>query len=517
MTRTHLIFLFAFVFNLLNAQELLIPFKKSNHFGLVNQDGKTVVEPTYNSLNWLTGKYFASVIEKDGVEMRGLFYRDKEIIKPQPAYFYRVMPEMMIMGALKESKEHNTKSAFVLYDSNGNKIESAEFRKLEMIATAGQSSLNPGKQRYALLYSENFDRTTGIFIYDADEKKIKEWFFESVTAFKTLDKSKIGDIYYISYTDAQNKTQRKIITITKEYFEFDDLVGEIPEKQVVGTSEQPIVKSETVKSNKAKKTLYKEENGELIMKIGEESQKINLPKGVVPIFKHNKIKNQAGNLIFIENEKYGWINDGKLTPAVYDSLVYFGNDYYLGCQKNGGKMSCGTFDLNFNPVIPMEYDSVLGIMKRFEFLPQRGTANHSLEINEKSKSGGSDELSYSVPAFANVVAYKNGKASLLKLNGSKILMNDYDEIGQNGLNIPAEVSTDFIILKKDGLYGLIFSVPDVESGANIQQITEPVFELFPAFLIKDYYEQKGQLLIGLFNENGHFEAYATDFGVVYSD
>lgn len=520
MKKISLLIFWLILSTFLNAQEVLIPYKKGNQFGLINQNGKTIVAPQYDGLNWLTGKYFISTVKNQNLNLHGLLYKDKEIIKPQPSLMYRVIPEMMILGVLKDIQKPEDSNAlrYELYSANGQKIKAAEFSRLELIGTTGKSQINPDQPAQAVLYAEDFQHRPGVFVFDGDNQRIKEWLFKDVTDFKVLNKSKIGDIYYMSYTDSLKKSQRKILKITSENYSFEDLIGEVPEQQIVGTNKNAEIKGkESITPKHKKKSLYKDENGKLIFQNDEETREIEPPKEVEPIFKYNKLKNQTGNLIYKKENKFGWIQDGMLTPAEFDSLAYFGNDQYLVCNKQHSKFSCGTFDLNLKTVLPIEYDSILGAMNRFVFIPKQGTSDFELKMTSGVRKSKPDEVSYILPVFGVIAAYKDGKVTILKTDGTKVFDTEFDEIGSNGLSLPGEVKTEFTVLKKDGLYGLLFSIYDSESGKNLQQIIEPIFKYYPAFYIKDYYEQPGYILFGLYDENGHFETYASDFGVMYAD
>lgn len=505
----------------LNAQDLLIPYKKAGKFGLIDQNSKIKIEPKYDQLNWLTGKYFISTVKEGNTVLHGLIHKDKEIIKPQSSLIYRVLPDMMILGVLKDGAELDSPLRYVLYDSNGKKVESAEFKKLELMGTAGIGK-NSGTKRpkYALLFSEDFRNRPGIFVFDGDTGKIKEWYFKEVTDFKLLRKNKVGDTYYFSYKDSENKEQKKILKITKENFSFEDFSDEVPEPEIIGTDKNTVIQSkETARNQKhGKRSLYKEEDGKVLYrKDSSEFRRLELSKDILPIFKYTKIKNQAGDLIFKSNNKFGWIRDGEPTKAIYDSITYFGNDYYQACLKKENKFKCGTFSLNLQPVLPIEYDSILGVMNRFGFEPIKGSSDFELKMKPGSGNLEPDEISYVQPVFRNIVGYRDGKAFLMSPAGDQMFSSGFDEVGRNGLNLPGEIETDFIVLKKDGLYGLILTEYDRDSDSNIQQTIEPVFNAYPAFYIKNYYEQPGYILFGLYDENGHFSAYASDFGVVYSD
>lgn len=505
----------------LNAQDVLIPFKKTDKFGLIDQNSKIKIEPKYDQLNWLTGKYFISTVKEGNSVLHGLIHKDKEIIKPQPSLIYRVLPDMMILGVLKDGAETDSLLRYVLYDSNGKKIESAEFKKLELMGTAGIGKNSETKRpRYALLFSEDFQDRPGIFVFDGDTGKIKEWYFKEVTDFKLLRKNKAGDTFYFSYIDSNKKEQKKVLKITKDNFGFEDFIGEVPEPEIIGTDQNTEIKSkETVRSGKhEKRSLYKEENGKILYrKDSAEFRTLELSKEILPIFKYTKIKNQAGDLIFKSNQKFGWIRDGEPTKAVYDSITYFGNDYYQICLKKGNKFKCGTLSLDLQQVLPIEYDSILGVMNRFEFEPKKGSSDFELKMKPGTGNMNPDEISYVQPVFKNIVGYKDGKAFLMSPAGDQMFSSGFDEIGRNGVNLPGEIETDFIVLKKDGLYGLILTEYDRDSDSNIQQTIEPVFNTYPAFYIKNYYEQPGYILFGLYDEKGHFSAYASDFGVVYAD
>lgn len=503
----------------LNAQEVLIPFKKENRFGLIDKAGKIVMKPQFDELIWLTGKYFVSTVRSDENELHGLIFKDKELIKPLPNAIYKVVSEMMILAIVKDNNKTTDSFTYDLYNYKGEKINLPKLSSLDLIKTFATSNRNPKVPKYALLYVRDSQQHSGIFLYNADESRVEEWLFKDGLNFKMVNANKDGNSFYFSFVDTKGKENLKELKITQKDYSFSDVgsLSEIP-TTTVGTDKNPIEKTNEVRSpSREKKSLYREENGKLLFSKDELTFEVKLSQDMVPIFKYSALKNQTGNLIYKENQKFGLIVDSLPSQAVYDSLAYFGNDYFMACQKMDSKLKCGTLDLNLKTAIPIEYDSILGVMNRYEFVPKTGTKDFELKLKADTKKVVAKEISFVLPVTNSIVGYKNGKVFLMKADGSLILPTGFDEIGRNAMKLQGESKTDFIVLKKDNLYGVILSVFDPVLKENVQLTIEPSFKFFPTFYIDDYYGEQGEILIGLHNKNGHFEAYASDFGFVYSD
>src|SRR5690606_25937583 len=116
-----------------------------------------------------------------------------------------------------------------------------------------------------------------------------------------------------------------------------------------------------------------------------------------------------------------------------------------------------------------------------------------------------------------VIAYKDGKVGMMKLNNEIVFPVEYDEIGENSIRPFGNRISNFIVLKKDNHYGVVMMAYDPVTKETYQQTIEPLFPYFPAFYLNDYYNQPGLKLFGLMDEKGNFITYASEIGKLYMD
>src|SRR5690606_23418603 len=176
---------------------------------------------------------------------------------------------------------------------------------------------------------------------------------------------------------------------------------------------------------------------------------------------------------------------------------------------------CGTLDLTGKAVIPMEYDSIFGQMKVYELNPNSGKLQLVVDKNVSPVKIQQKAISYYLKTSRNITVYKDGKMGILKIDNQEVIPLIYDEIGLNEIKTRGLASHRFMVLKKDGNYGVMISNFNQETRETTTQIIEPIFPDFPAFYFKDYYGKKGFHLFGLMDENGKLVNYASEIGRVY--
>ncbi|MCX6210661.1 MAG: hypothetical protein NTZ59_14455 [Bacteroidetes bacterium] len=127
----HLILLL-FIFNtqFTTAQDVLIPYKKGNQFGLCDKQGKIIVQPQYHNVYWLRDEYFMIenkivlndtletapnryfLRKNDTVKVTGLMYKGKEIIANQPYENYRIHNNKCIIATCNTRYNHLSKEQY---------------------------------------------------------------------------------------------------------------------------------------------------------------------------------------------------------------------------------------------------------------------------------------------------------------------------------------------------------------------------------------------------------------------
>ena len=534
-----------------SAQQILIPFKVGDKFGLVDESDKMIVEPQFEDLVWLGDDYFQAtrkirlqdkletepgkfVDRNEEIYVKSLLYNGKEFISDNPYTGFQVFPGLFIQSrfegdpeklSLNQSQFENLKGKgpmFFLYNMKGENVHPEGYRRLELVDSAGTSSRNPIRARYALFFTENFKNQFQMCVFDADEGKFKECLFRDVTDFKLLDADLKEKIFYFGYKDAQGSEQKKSVSKKGDYFQLEEFIGAIPEKK----SGQEILKEkmenkpEVVPTLGQKKPLneavYILGNDSLFYDVDGKRNKIPLYEKIQPLFIQPYLPRQKEDLLYKKDGKFGFIRNGELTEAEFDSLAYFGTEHYLACKKINSKLKCGTLDLSGKTVIPMEYDSIFGQMKVYELNPNSGKLELVVEKKAAPVKIEQKAISYYLKTSQSITVYKDGKMGILKINNQEVIPLIYDEIGLNEIKTRGLANHRFMVLKKDGNYGVMISHFDRETQETGTQIIDPIFPYFPAFYFKDYYGKKGFHLFGLIDENGNLVSYASEIGRVYS-
>lgn len=535
---------------LASAQEMMIPYKVGNQFGLVDEQEQIVVEPKYEEIIWLGGDYFQTtakiqlndkletapgnfVERKQMISAKGLLYKGKELISAGPYSGFQVFPEMFIQArvvgdpakiSLNQTEFDNLNGkgpVFFLFNSKGENVHSEGFRRLELVDTIGVSNRNSLRSKYALLFIENFQKQFQMCVFDADAGKFKECLFQEVTDFKIVDADVNAKVFYLAYKDKNGTDRKKVVKREKDYFTIEDLVGAVPEKKSSQEKyeerieNKPEVEAENPSKKQVSEKFYDLKEDTLIYQKDGISTKIPLNQKIKPLFIQPYLQKQAEDMLYKKQGKFGFIQNGKIMEADFDSLAYFGTQHYLACKKIEGKLKCGTLDLNRNQVIPMEYDSIFGQMKVFELNPKSGKLELVVEKKPSPVKVQEQRTSYYVKISPNISIYKNGKMGLVKIDNQMVLPLQYDAIGMNNLKTRGSAVHRFMVLKQDGNYGVVMSNFNSDNQEVIVEIIEPIFPDYPAFYFKDYYGKKGFHLFGLMDENGKLENYASEIGRIF--
>lgn len=547
------IFYFLILGMLIQAQDMLIPYRVGDKMGLIDGEDKIVVEPKYEEIEWLTGTYFQftqKIHVEDSLEIepgeflkrnheipvKGLIQNGKTIIEPQPVAGYQVLPNMMINALFTGDAEKlslnqqqfeqfkDKKPLFFLFNTEGKNLNPEGFRRLELVDTAGINSRNPQKARYALLFMENFHKEFKMCVFDAEIGGIKECLFENVSNFEVKNKNLKTKSFYLKFKDVDGNVQNKVLKITSDYFLLEEMTEAeaLPEtkplQELVEENIQKNADLEVAAAQNSVSSYYQFENGVLKYKNGKaEEKEIKIKKEIQPIFKNPRNFNYSNSLIYKKGNQYGLIQNGEITEPKYDSMIYFGNNYYLVCKKMSSKLKCGTLDLNGNEIIPMQYDSIFPKMKYYQ-MEKDNTGKFQLVLKDEKvpMMKTNDENSYFINPLNNIVVVKDGKTGMLSLTNEEIFPVEYDEIGMNGYQTQGGKMSQFIVLKKDGQYGVVMKNYDPSTQQTLQSIIEPIFPYFPAFYFKDYYGKKDFYLFGLVDEEGEIQTYASEIGKIYS-
>ena len=111
------------------SQDILIPYRAGDKFGLCNQNGKIIVPPAYDRVAWLSNEYFITSkevtlndtleatpynyrIRNKKVIVKGLLYKNREIFKDEPFRDVEIIPNKCIIAKSEGRYTDYTKEQF---------------------------------------------------------------------------------------------------------------------------------------------------------------------------------------------------------------------------------------------------------------------------------------------------------------------------------------------------------------------------------------------------------------------
>jgi hypothetical protein len=169
--------------------------------------------------------------------------------------------------------------------------------------------------------------------------------------------------------------------------------------------------------------------------------------------------------------------------------------------------------------VPLMYDSIQGTLKDIVIEQDKGKMNSfhyvikpSYEVSQLNKH----PHPFIQRHASEIVVFKNGKAGLITTDHDILLAAEYDMIVHNFIGCEESYVRDFMILKKDGFYGVASSSYNYKENKYVfNKLVEPVLKNIPLYYIPDYYGKKDFRLYALFDEHYNFKGYANWSGLLY--
>jgi hypothetical protein len=529
------------------SQNILIPYRNGDKFGLSDEKGKMVLQPSFDELEWIKDNYIQftkagnfvdtfryekrMVIERREKEY-GLLINDRVLIPGQmyPSFF--VFDHLI---AAAESGIGENPIDCIIYNKKGKIIYDDVIRRL-YVNSSYTGSLSRFTDKYSLLTMMHKEESSeskfwSIAVWDNTTEHITQWLFKKVMDLKVLEEP--GDANWILYSFKDNGiSNEKYVRIVKGKFEVIDA------KTLSDTERKKIEITEAVylknKKEDADDQVYSTEemmkesmddlmnqsytarNG--ILTFIESGKKTEVPVSADSklFYKEYEFSPVIRHVFYRKDNKFGFIKGGVVQKAEFDSLLFFGDKFIAG-KKIAGKLQFGVIDINYKEYLPFIYDSIIGGLQRLDKKPNfRNTpTTYSLELrNIESSYFMTKNEGYEKRYVTNIVVCKGGKKGIVNEYNQLLVPIEYDMIAKNTLllNIGKEVS-DFVIMKKDGKYGVATFMSPLSE--EIQISITPHFSYMPFFYWKDYFGKKGFDLYGLCGEDFELKGYAGEDGKAY--
>jgi len=561
------------------SQSALVPYRIDNKFGLSDEKGKVIVKPVYDEVKYLKNYYFKYTntnITKDTVihfgkkEVRerksrsyGLFYKDKFLINDQECSEFLIYKHFIIASI---NPYHAEKC--VLYNLKGKQLTTEPVSAMYVNDKRDLGYMSVVSQKHTVLSifhrDEKNNRTFSLAIYDNEQQEIIQWLITKVYNFKAIATQKGTLVTGCSYTDEQGM-QEKYIRFKNNNFEvvdynalsqveLEDLAGvqksaknnsgyvreeniKIEDISSMGndvavpdmkeeSSVAPVVPYPETEAEKRRYTYYIKKKGndslfftepnskELFHLQAQKTTYIKVPDGVQVIYINSASNQQFEQLIYKKGTKFGLLNRGVFSEAIYDSLLYFGSDFIAG-SKTATHFQFGIVTATGKELLPIIHDSIQGTIKEFDFDATDGKSAFAL----KDKKGNAYTTLSPYWKFRGVMnlVYKNGKVGLWHYYTNTLMLPvDYDLVAENGMHYNLPRKSEFILLKKKGLYGITtIELNKQTTTYELKNTVQPCFEAIPSFYINDFYENQGFKLFGLYNDAFEFRGYANEKGLHY--
>ena len=545
------------------AQPVLIPYKANGKYGLCDDKANIILSPQYDNIEYLKDQYFEYrnfTAQKDSLgfvppypareavsKVTGVLYKNKLIISGQEYDDYLIYPHLII-GSSNEYHAENC----MLFNLKGVQLLPEKVKAMYVNDERDIGYLGNLARQYTLLSVVDRDpqrkRIFSLAVYDNQAQQIKKWLLKNVRNYKKDEYRQSTTHILCSYED-ETGTHEKCIRFVNNKLEivekgsltpaelemlastaspnFQGYPDMLPEREPPPVPTREMMQPDAPLNPADYTEKQQEEMGYLYYQFTNDSlffirpagkQFVVVPPGTELIFTAKKVYSQRGALLFKQNKKYGLIIKGVVGAALYDSLFYFGNDF-IAYQTIQQQVKCGLINKEGLIIVPLQYDSIPGGMPKFRFDDYR-INNKREETFVLYQDIGYEERMQKNPFVkkeaTTVLVYNNGKAGLIDRENNLLMPVVYDLIAENGMNFLRPNISNFIVMKKNGQYGLAQLQYDYDKKRfAIGDSVPPFLPGIPCYMKNDYYEKKGFRLIGLYDEHFTFLGFANEKGVLY--
>lgn len=535
--------LFIFFLKISFAQDIRIPFRVGDKFGLSDQSGQLIVSAQFEAIAPIGNNFFEtknqtidSVKNSQGKKIlskrisNGVIHQDIEIIKNEPYSEFRMVGSgQFLIGSNKSRKLKST----MLYNLKGEKLLSKSggnifFNDYEHIGNLGKCNPN------LILISIVKGRKTTIGVYNRKKEKITKWLIEEAVNYKRHKNPAGKSLAFITYYDPLPNEEYRYLAYNNETNDFEIiplLKGDEPQyvrtlsfNEYDGITETPEedIMVEDISSPKKNQNQY-------MFTIKNDTtvlyRKKLLPQLTGAKYLHLRRK-QLNPVIYKLNDKVGIIaSEVSGVEAQYDSLSYitkyqsFDHDrgqfiYIVGnTVGDSQKLRFGIIDQFGNEIIPMNFDTIHNFIPRltYKYKNENGKFITYVVSNKNEKQRHLAQKKMNMPNEF-VFGIKDGQVFLINVINKKIIPCKYDVIFWNKFptSSPMELTQKNFIIKKNNKFG-VFDSPNPSQDWIDNNI---VFPFIPAYSISNYGGKNGFNLFKLVDENG-FSCYAREDGFLY--
>lgn len=559
------------------AQKILVPYRVDSLFGLADEKGKIVLQPTYDHMHWLNGSWFETrkevllndtletgprqyVTRNKTIKVTGLVNNGKIVVENEPFNAYEIIAGKCIVARYegrgnnltKEqySKYGDTRKLYSLFNLAGKNLYPDNFRSIRKMDTAGVSIQHKTGARYILFWVTHFNNNQSLLVFDCDKQAISKWLVQNARSLRPESfRGEIPGQILLGITDSVGNMTSQLLDYSQGEFVLRSTMATLKQRRkdnddVVEVGERGSgsgngngIRAESDwgdavaeppsdyiggKRPEPKFDPYHIFAKDSLFYITSRESKspVSLPTGAKIIKMVPYSMTQYQPVIVIADNHFYIVKDDKQGQTAYDSLIYFGQNF-LAWKKIDGKIKAGVIDANDSVIIPFQYDSLYAGIRYLQLVainPAARILTYRVVYNEADLKHSTHNPNPYYRATANhVTVFKNGKCGVLNMNGDVVIPFKYDMVARNGMEHSRPRKDDFIVLVDKGRYGITNFKHDREKKRDVMSddTIEPIFEYIPGFYYQDYYGVRNFKLIGLYNFQTVFMGYGTPNGQLF--
>ena len=552
------LFSVVFLFNILSisAQDIAIPFRDGEKWGMCNQDGKILIEPKYDQLKFEEGYSESQEIFRPKLKNKtGLIKNGKVLFEAIYSNIYEKNGNYILV--LEDNNEKRTD----IVNSDGKSI-----LKKPIIDILDSNYINSSLTAYQVL---NTDFTESVFIYDNTNHEIVQWLYENYFSLTVLDKQ--SDRTSVVFT--VKKLEKD--ALTTEAWDFSKLPKEKIRAEILSHSESEYFKRFVEKSYK-----YNRENGsgsgsghqgssdgyyvtddikadrdyDMIVEAPTEIGNSTNRKPIT--YYSHSFKIAENQLVFEKSNQYH-SKEKKTTVSVKlkvpvsnieiknyhsslkknDTINYFNNFiFYKKKEKQGVLFTADTKKIIEFDTINKSIDAVNNYDGDSEIVLVVGNKDkktNKFKYSFYSSAKGLlfplhfDELTatkiYTNQGSVTYLSKMGNKFGLIQINGQELLKPEYDELKQPPYSSAYSGQVKKLYqTKKNNKFGMVVQNKDNNKLEIIDAVFDyPIGEIYTNYPKQEY--KKGEnsstlpkiTLLSLKDKNGIIKGYANANGTLY--
>lgn len=556
------------------AQKILVPYRSGKLFGLSDEKGKPVLTPAYDHIEWMNGTWFSTMNQielKDTLEtapgkfyirntkttITGLVNNGKVVLADEPFERYEIVADKCIVATFEKRGTNLTKEQykkygdkrkqFSLFNLQGKNLYPENFRRIQKMDTAGESSIHKNTARYILFMTTSFNNRYSLLVVDADRQEIAEWPVKDAyklqpeqgkigqhqIIFSITDSNMVSTIQMLDYSTGKfllGPVPGKVTLKSRERREDDNIAVQevsIGNGTGMGTAGSPgmdvaVPNEERVtRRTPAFNPYYIFVKDSLFYLTSYQDRRaVTMGTGTKVILTEPLGMTQYQPVMVRQGDRFYIVKDGQVGTVAYDSLIYFGS-YFLAWKKIKGQTKAGVINASDSIVVPFRYDSLYAGIRYVEVKDQNPAANkpnYKIIFKEADSKYDYTKLNpYKRSQESLLTVFVNDRAGVISMKGDTVIPFQYQMIARNSIGHMKPKEDEFIVLKQNGRYGLTNLKYNKEKKHNEMSSASiaPVFEYLPGFYYPNYFGIKNFRLIGLYDDQLQFMGYGTPDGKVF--